>query len=82
METLTDKLKNKPKNIHNVKQARRLMAAIIKEIQTETITNEKARLLIYALIKFGELWKLETLDSYSDRLDKIDEILEQRTDVN
>lgn len=68
-------LKNKPKLVRNIKAARRLLSKLIYDIQAEDISNEKAKLLIYALIKFSELVKNQTVEELELRIKKLEEAL-------
>jgi len=63
----------KPRKITGIKPARRLLAHIIYEFQRGAVRSEDARTLAYLLIKYGELYKMETLAEIEERLTKLEE---------
>lgn len=67
----------KPRKITGIKPARRLLAHIIYEFQRGAIRTTDAKTLAYLLIKYGELYKVETLADIEERLN----LLEERTNA-
>ncbi len=63
-----------PRKITGIKPARRLLAHIIYEFQRGAVRTEDARTLAYLLIKYGELYKVETLAEIDERLTKLEKI--------
>ncbi len=59
---------------HFLKPARRLLAHIIYEFQRGAVRTEDAKTLAYLLIKYSELYKVETLAEIDERLIRLEEI--------
>ena len=66
---------DKPRKITGIKPARRLLAYIIYEFQRGAVRTEDARTLAYLLIKYGELYKVETLSDIDERILKLEKLL-------
>ncbi len=65
---------DKPRKITGIKPARRLLAHIIYEFQRGAVRTEDAKTLAYLLIKYSELYKVETLAEIDERLIRLEEI--------
>ena len=65
---------DKPRKITGIKPARRLLAHIIYEFQRGAVRTDHAKSLAYLLIKYGELFKLETLAELDERIKKLEKI--------
>jgi len=64
----------KPRKITGIKPARRLLAHIIYEFQRGAIRTEDVKTLAYLLIKYGELYKVETLAELDERIIRLEKI--------
>jgi len=64
----------KPRKITGIKPARRLLAHIIYEFQRGAVRTEDAKTLAYLLIKYGELYKVETLAELDERIIRLEKI--------
>lgn len=67
----------KAKKIRNIKSARRLLANLIYQFQTKEVTSEDAKTLAYLLIKYSELWKVESFEQFEKRLEVIESKLKR-----
>ena len=65
---------DKPRKITGIKPARRLLAHIIYEFQRGAVRTEDAKTLAYLLIKYGELYKVETLAEMDERIERLEKI--------
>jgi hypothetical protein len=65
---------DKPRKITGIKPARRLLAHIIYEFQRGAVRSEDVKTLAYLLIKYGELYKLETLAEMDERIERLEKI--------
>ena len=63
---------NNPKKISKVKDARRLLANLIYLYQKGEVSSEHLKTLCYALIKYSELYKTETLEEFQERLTNLE----------
>ena len=73
IETKKDVFEKKPKKIRDIKTARRFLANLIYEFQQNNITDQKVKTLAYLLIKYAELYKVESLEDIELRLQKLEE---------
>jgi len=62
----------KPIRVTNIKNARRLLASIIYEFQLGAMRTDDAKTLAYLLIKYAELYKVETLSDIEDRIQMLE----------
>jgi hypothetical protein len=65
---------DKPRKITGIKPARRLLAHIIYEFQRGAVRSEDVKTLAYLLIKYGELYKVETLAEMDERIERLEKI--------
>jgi len=65
----------KPKRVSKVADARRLLALYIYELQKGTVKSEDCKTMAYLLIKYAELFKIETMESLEIRLSELEEKL-------
>ena len=65
---------DKPRKISGIKSARRLLAFIIFEFQRGALRTDDAKTLAYLLIKYSELYKVETLEEIEERITKLEGI--------
>ena len=65
---------DKPRKITGIKPARRLLAHIIYEFQRGAVRTEDAKTLAYLLIKYSELYKVETLAEIDERLIRLEKV--------
>lgn len=65
----------KAKRINKVKDARRLLAKLIYEFQLGKVHSDNLKTLCYALIKYSELFKTETLENIDERMKKMEDRL-------
>lgn len=63
----------KAKRVNKIKDARRLLAKLIYEFQMGKVSSEYLKTLCYALIKYSELFKVETLESINERISDLEE---------
>ena len=66
---------DKPRKITGIKPARRLLAHLIYEFERGAIRSDDAKTLCYLLIKYGELYKVETLSDIDERILKLEKLL-------
>ena len=64
-----------PKRINKIKDARRLLANLIYQFQKGEVSSEYLKTLCYALIKYSELFKAESLVTLQEKLSEIEERL-------
>ncbi|MFC2103531.1 hypothetical protein ACFLSS_03780 [Bacteroidota bacterium] len=64
---------NTPKRISKIKDARRLLANLIYLFQSGEISSDYLKTLCYALIKYSELYKVETLEYLEERVMNLEE---------
>jgi len=63
----------KPKRISKIRDARRLLASYIYELQKGTVKAQDAKTMAYLLIKYAELYKAESLENIELRLIELEE---------
>lgn len=66
-----------PKRISKVKDARRLLAQLIYFFQKGDVSSEYLKTLCYALIKYSELFKVESLETMQEKVLQIEERLNE-----
>jgi len=59
--------KIKPRRITKVKDARRLLASYIYDLQRGIVSSEQARTMCYLLIKYAEIYRIENPVSFGWR---------------
>ena len=63
----------KPRRIQKVQDARRLLASYIFYLQKGEINVNDAKAMAYLLIKYAELYKIESLENIELRLIELEE---------
>lgn len=61
-----------PKKISKVRDARRLLASLIYQFQKGDVSSEYLKTLCYALIKYSELYKTESLETIQEKLSEME----------
>lgn len=62
----------KPRRISKIQDARRLLASYIYELQKGTVKGQDAKTMAYLLIKYAELYKVESLENIELRLSELE----------
>ena len=69
----------KPRRIQKVQDARRLLASYIFHLQKGEIKADDAKVMAYLLIKYAELYKIESLENIELRLAELEEKINDTT---
>jgi len=67
-------VKRRVRKIKNIAEARSLLSLVIEQFQRDEVNEDYSRTIGYLLNQYANLWKVEKLTDFEERLEALEEI--------